>query len=155
MLLNRHALSVFVTALLAITINSAWSDIAKADFRLCNTSPSRVGVAIGYRDVAGWTTEGWWNLPANTCETLLKGTLAARFYYIYAIDYDQGGEWSGGIFMCTRSREFTIRGLEDCMARGFERTGFFEVDTKEQPSWTVQLSDRGRTPKDIQTKETQ
>ena len=34
--------------------------------------------------------------------------------------------------MCTRDKEFTIRGIEDCLARGYDRTGFFEVDTTEQ-----------------------
>ena len=43
--------------------------------------------------------------------------------------------------MCTRDKEFTIRGTEDCLARGYDRTGFFEVDTGEQRSWTVQLTD--------------
>ena len=74
---------------------------------------------------------------------MLKGALVARFYYVYAIDYDRGGEWSGKAFMCTRDKEFTIRGIEDCLARGFDRTGFFEVDTSEQRSWTVQLTESG------------
>jgi uncharacterized membrane protein len=114
---------------------------AKADFRLCNNTPSRIGVAIGYKENEAWTTEGWWNLAARSCETVLRGTLAARYYYIYALDYDRGGEWSGQAYMCTREKEFTIRGTEDCLARGFDRTGFFEVDTGEQPSWTVQLTE--------------
>jgi uncharacterized membrane protein len=50
-----------------------------ADFRLCNNTASRVGVAVGYKDAEGWTTEGWWNLPSRTCETVLKGNLVARF----------------------------------------------------------------------------
>jgi uncharacterized membrane protein len=114
---------------------------AAADFRLCNNTGSRVGIALGYKENEGWTTEGWWNLSARSCETLLRGTLVARYYYIYAVDYDRGGEWSGQAFMCTRDKEFTIKGTEDCLARGFDRTGFFEVDTGEQPSWTVQLTD--------------
>jgi len=108
---------------------------AAADFRLCN------GISVGYKENEGWTTEGWWNLPARSCETLLRGALVARFYYIYAIDYDHGGEWSGQAFMCTREKEFTIKGTSDCLARGYDRTGFFEVDTGEQPSWTVQLTE--------------
>jgi uncharacterized membrane protein len=115
---------------------------AFADFHLCNNTGSRVGVAIGYKDAdGGWTTEGWWNLSARSCETLLKGTLIARYYYIYAIDYDRGGEWAGQAYMCSRDKEFTIRGTDDCLARGFDRTGFFEVDTGEQRSWTVQLTE--------------
>jgi uncharacterized membrane protein len=114
---------------------------AAADFRLCNNTSSRVGISVGYKENEGWTTEGWWNLSARSCETLLRGALVARFYYIYAIDYDHGGEWSGQAFMCTREKEFTIKGTADCLARGFDRTGFFEVDTGEQPSWTVQLTE--------------
>ena len=57
-------------------------------------------------------------------------------------DYgDHGGEWAGQAFMCTREKEFTIKGTADCLARGFDRTGFFEVDTGEPPSWTVQLTE--------------
>lgn len=116
---------------------------AAADFRLCNNTSGRVGVALGYKDNDGWVTEGWWNLAPRSCETLLRGNLVARYYYIYAIDYDRGGEWSGQAFMCTRDKEFTIRGTEDCLARGYDRTGFFEVDTLEQRAWTVQLTETG------------
>jgi uncharacterized membrane protein len=123
-------------ALMATSARPAW-----ADFRLCNNTGSRVGVALGYKDSEGWTTEGWWNVSARSCETLLRGALVARYYYIYAVDYDRGGEWSGHAFMCSREKEFTIRGAENCLARGYDRTGFFEVDTSEQRSWTVQLTD--------------
>ena len=43
--------------------------------------------------------------------------------------------------MCTGDKEFTIRGVENCLARGYDRTGFFEVDTGEQKDWRVQLTD--------------
>lgn len=119
--------------------------LAFADFRLCNRTASRIGVAVGYKDNDAWVTEGWWNVASNSCETVLRGDLVARFYYFYAVDYDQGGEWSGKAFMCTRDKEFVIRGAEDCLARGFERTGFLEVDTREQRGWTVQLTEQSQT----------
>jgi uncharacterized membrane protein len=109
-------------------------------FRLCNQTASKVGVAIGYEDGADWTTEGWWNVEANACETLRPGPLVSRFYYVYAVDYDHGGAWSGKATMCTRDKMFTIHGIEDCVARGYEHSGFFEVDTGDQKSWTVQLT---------------
>jgi len=115
---------------------------AAADFRVCNNTSSRVGVAIGYKDKDGWATEGWWNLASRSgCEVLLRGTLASRYYYIYAVDYDRGGEWAGQAFMCTQEKEFLIRGIGDCLAHGYDRTGFFEVDTGEQSDWTVQLTE--------------
>jgi uncharacterized membrane protein len=121
---------------------------ALADFRLCNNTGSRVGVSLGYKDSHGWLTEGWWNVAPRTCETLLRGALVARYYYIYAVDYDRGGEWSGHAFMCSREKEFTIRGTDNCLARGYDRTGFFEVDTGEQRTWTVQLTDSAETGPD-------
>jgi uncharacterized membrane protein len=132
---------VLVSAAVLAAVATLDAAPAAADFRLCNNTTSRVGIAVGYKENEGWTTEGWWNLAARSCETLLRGALVARFYYIYAVDYDRGGEWSGQAFMCTRDKEFTVRGTDDCLARGFDRTGFFEVDTGEQPSWTVQLTE--------------
>lgn len=119
---------------------------ASADLRLCNNTDSRVGIALGYRDASGWVTEGWWNVKARGCETLKSGDLVAKFYYLYAVDYDHGGEWNGKSFMCTSEREFTIRGVEDCLARGYDRSGFVEIDTGEQKSWTIQLAEPDRTP---------
>src|ERR1700716_2489344 len=142
---RRNAFCARVAAglipVLALAILCLWSGSARADFRLCNNTASRVGIALGYKDAEGWTTEGWWNVSSRSCETLLKGTLVARFYYIYALDYDRGGEWSGQAFMCSRDKEFTIKGTENCLARGFDSTGFFEVDTGEQRAWTVQLTE--------------
>ncbi|WP_183711154.1 DUF1036 domain-containing protein [Bradyrhizobium sp. ERR14] len=137
---------VRLVPVLAIGLLCLWGSPASADFRLCNNTSSRVGIALGYKDAEGWTTEGWWNISSRSCETLLRGTLVARYYYIYAIDYDRGGEWSGQAFMCSRDKEFTIRGTEDCLARGYDRTGYFEVDTGEQRAWTVQLTDANEQP---------
>jgi uncharacterized membrane protein len=135
-----------VAAALTVLAACLWAAPAAADFRLCNNTSSRVGIALGYKDAEGWTTEGWWNVSARSCETLLRGTLVARFYYIYALDYDRGGEWSGQAFMCSRDKEFTIKGTDNCLARGFDRTGFFEVDTGEQRAWTVQLTESAEQP---------
>lgn len=112
---------------------------ALADLRLCNKTQSTVSVAIGYKATDGWRTEGWWNIPGDSCGTLLPGALGSRYYYLYAVDSQRGGEWGGKSFMCTRRKMFTILGVEDCVARGYERTGFFEIDTAEQRSWTIHL----------------
>ncbi len=127
---------------LAMTGWFAWPQAAFADFKLCNTTSSRIGVAIGYRDdKTGWVSEGWWNVPSQKCEVLLAGELIARFYYVHAIDYDRGGEWGGKAQMCSDDKEFTVQGVEDCIKRGYKKTGFFEVDTQEEKDWTVRLTD--------------
>ena len=115
---------------------------AAADLRMCNNTGSRVSVALAYTDGQAWVSEGWWNLKSLDCVTLLRGALAAQYYYVYAMD-ERGGEWKGKAFMCTSDREFKIEGRQDCFVRGYDRTGFFEVDTgKDAKSWTVQLTDQ-------------
>lgn len=127
---------------LLVAVAAVWLSLApaKADLKLCNNTESRVGVALGYKDAQGWASEGWWNIGANACETLLKGPLIARYYYIFAVDYDKGGSWGGKAIMCTRDKLFTIRGNKECTERGYQKTGFFEVDTSEETEWTVSLS---------------
>src|SRR5687768_18013766 len=90
-MMGSKAAALFAT----LTILCMSSSAARADLKLCNNTPNRVGVALGYKDAKGWASEGWWNIGANACETLLKGALIARYYYIYAVDYDKGGAWGG------------------------------------------------------------
>lgn len=115
---------------------------AHADLRVCNKTTNRVGIAIGYKGQAEWVTEGWWSVDADSCATVLAGPLVSRYYYMYAVDYDQGGEWGGDTaYLCTQEKEFTIKGVNDCVARGYQKTGFYEVDTGNQESWTIQLTE--------------
>ena len=98
---------------------------AQADLKLCNSTASRIGIAIGYKDAKGWTTEGWWNVASHSCETLLKGNLIARYYYVHAVDYDRGGEWRGEATLCTDDKAFTIEGVSDCAGRGIQEHRIF------------------------------
>ncbi len=128
-------------SVLAALVMFTFSDRpASADLKLCNNTKSRVGVALGYKDKNGWASEGWWNVDPGGCEVLLTGKLIARYYYIFSVDYDKGGSWGGKAFMCTRDKLFTIRGLDKCEERGYQKSGFFEVDTGEESDWTVSLS---------------
>ena len=134
---SRLLRTAAASVLLAVCLASP----ASADLKLCNSTSSRVGVSIGYQDSNGWATEGWWNIAAQTCETLLKGAVPSRFIYVHAVDYDRGGEWIGQNFMCTQDKSFAIRGVQDCPKRGYKKTGFFEVDTGEAKDWTIRLTD--------------
>ncbi|GIL02622.1 MAG: hypothetical protein BroJett030_25210 [Alphaproteobacteria bacterium] len=129
----------------ALTALAAAVDAAHADFRLCNDTKSLIGVALGYRDNGQWVTEGWWQVPGETCASLIEGDLNSRYYYLYAEDADRGGQWRGDVFMCTSDRKFRIDGVEECFARGHQKTGFFEVDTGNKESWMVRLTESGQT----------
>jgi uncharacterized membrane protein len=110
--------------------------------RICNQTANTVSVAFGFRADKGWQSEGWWIAEPSACVTVFTGDLEARrYYYLYATDDIGGGVWDGDVFMCTRDETFTIFGVEDCLARGYERTGFFEIDTQNKSDWTLQLTE--------------
>ncbi len=124
---------------------------ASADLKVCNNTKSLVGVSVGYREKDDWTVQGWWRIPPDVCASLIEGALSSRYYYLHAEDADTGGRWRGPVFMCTSSKQYKIKGLKDCFARGFERTGFFEVDTGNQKSWQVRLNEADQTKKEQET----
>lgn len=142
----RRRLALCLWALVvSACLNLVDTGSARADFRLCNDTSSLVGVALGYRDNGKWTTEGWWQVPGETCASLIEGDLNSRYYYLYAEDADRGGQWRGDVFMCTSDRKFRILGVDECFARGHQKTGFFEVDTGNKESWMVRLTESGQT----------
>ncbi len=134
----RLAILVVGLVLSALTVSAV---PARADLRVCNQSANPVSIALGYRADKGWQSEGWWVAPSTKCAVVYQGDLHSRYFYLYVADDIGGGAWDGSVFMCTRDESFTIFGVEDCLARGYERTGFFEVDTQNKPDWTLQLTD--------------
>ncbi len=97
---------------------------ARADFRLCNLTCDRISVSLAYTDGSRMGQRGLVEPEAaRICDTLLRGALAAEFYYVYAMD-ERGGEWKGKAFMCTpaiASSRSTAR--QDCFARGLRAHG--------------------------------
>lgn len=142
---RRAAWRTACGALAALCLLVLASGSARAELRLCNQTNSRVGIAIGYKDKTGWVTEGWWNVLSHACEVLFQGEIASRFYYVYAVDYDRGGEWKGKDRMCIADKSFTIRGVEGCQERGFRQARFYEVDTGDATNYTIRLVDSKKT----------
>lgn len=133
---------------LILAAHSFAPSAALAEFKVCNKSDSLIGVAIGYKQDEEWITEGWWRIPPDICSSIIEGDLTSRYFYLHAESVDADGKWRGPVFMCTSNVEFKILGVKDCFARGYERTGFFEVDTAEQKSWQVRLTNDNQTKKD-------
>jgi len=135
---------LFILPLFSVGMLFSGTKQAAADFRICNDTPSLVGAALGYREGGKWISEGWFQVPAESCTALIEGDLNSRFYYVYAEDADRGGQWRGDVFLCTNDREFKIEGVQDCFTRGHVRTGFFEIDTGNRESWMVRLTEQSR-----------
>jgi uncharacterized membrane protein len=131
---------------------------AFADFRICNRSLVYVDVSFGWNDPrSGWTSQGWWNLPVGSCQTVWKGNLTNKVYYLYA--KGEGRYWgasdtnTGGAF-CTRSmvkyiahnRDYeSAKGVINCEAAGFQTIRFRRIDTGGT-DYTYNLTSRSDDP---------
>ena len=111
-----------------------------AGFVVCNTGSATAKVALGEYNGTEWESRGWWTIPSRTCATIISDRLNARYYYLYGTD-DQSGTWSGGTYFCTLPQpDFKITGRGNCAPRGYDRKGFFAVDTGNSPNWKQSLS---------------
>jgi len=129
----RTALAALTLCLIALP--------AMAGFKVCNRTPRETRVAIGRYDGTAWTSRGWWTIAPKACAELLPNPLDARFYYLYATD-DGSGSWDGKKGFCVAATDtFEIKSRADCEARGFDRKGFFEIDTGQARDYTQTLSD--------------
>jgi uncharacterized membrane protein len=113
---------------------------ARADFTVCNKADITAKIALGQFNGTTWESRGWWTVPSRKCETLIPGRLNARYYYLYGTD-GESGTWNGGTYFCTLAEpKFTITGRGNCAARGYDRKGFFAIDTGNSPNWKQSLS---------------
>ena len=114
---------------------------AGAALSVCNTGARVVKVAVGRFGGTRWISEGWWHVPGKKCAELVPGKLVARYYYMYATD-GAVGTWDGAKSFCTSATDkFSIVGRGGCTERGFDRRGFFEIDTGNRLDFTQKLSD--------------
>src|SRR5580658_5838554 len=113
---------------------------AHASLQVCNQTSQAVRVAIGRFDGRVWTSAGWWSIASKQCAGLITGPLVAEFYYLYAVD-GKGGVWDGGTHFCTTVNNFSIARRGACATSGYDRRGFFPIDTGQSPDWTQTLSD--------------
>jgi uncharacterized membrane protein len=114
---------------------------AQAALNVCNRTAHPVKLAVGRFDGAVWSSEGWWSLAPKQCQAVVPGKLIARYFYLVATDGGAGG-WGGGRSFCIAADDkFTIPGRDNCAGRGYERKGFFEVDTGQAADYTQSISD--------------
>ena len=126
---------------IALAVLIAAASPAAAGLSVCNKSIHSVKVALGQFNGTRWVSQGWWQVTAKKCAVLTGGHLESRYYYLYASD-GAAGTWDGGKNFCVGTTEsFLIIGRGACAARGFDRRGFFEIDTGNQLNWTQSLSD--------------
>ena len=146
-----------LAACLAMTLQ------ARAELRICNQTLDLYNVAVGYFTgqhcqpndplypaACRLETEGWWNLPASSCLTLVKPPLDQRYYYVFALDIYGNDAITGNDPMCVNvGKRFSIQTPFDerraprCWQRGYQQVNFREIDAGGKPDWTVFVNPGG------------
>jgi len=133
-------LGAAVTAVCSVS-----SELAFADFRVCNKLSNRIDVAIGHANGNGTTVRGWTLVGANDCETIIKGDLKWRYYYLYARHPNGSRAWPPRSHamreQCIRKTGFSIDvGKGEGCPPGFSVIGYGELDTgRQSTSYTLSL----------------
>lgn len=140
MLSNTHRFRT-VTAALLVFACLFGASMARADFRVCNKTQHDAIIAIGLLKGKNWVSEGWWRIKPSRCKQIVKGRLKARYYYLRAVHVGVEGDWDGNRSFCVTAKNFSIKGREDCLKRGYGQAGFFEVDTGKKLTWVQNISD--------------
>jgi len=136
-----HKVSRIVFPLALFLAFAAGTGPAAAGFNVCNQTEHPASLAFGFFDGEEWSSQGWWRVDAGSCTEISRTPLTARYYYLYAMHEEIGGSWNGNRSFCVGTQRFRIRGRSDCLARGFDRKRFYQVDTRDETDWTETLSD--------------
>jgi len=111
---------------------------AAAQLHMCNETPELRSFAIGYKDGADWTSEGWWSVAPGECKTV-RGQALRHAYFYYRATAD--GAFKGqGYKFCTSPDPFTIVGDSDCESRGYARDDFSQIEIGTASEFTFTLT---------------
>lgn len=143
---NLRANGDINTALFNGLIDAAEKRQAQSGLSFCNTTDFLVWGAVGYERAGKFISSGWIRIEPQRCEKAIKGELSQRYYYAYAEAVDAVGLvarrrgqdliWSGNHTFCTKGTRFEIEGRETCAERGYDETGFKQIDTGDAIVWT-------------------
>ena len=127
---------------------------SRADFRVCNETGVQVKLAFGHADTRfGWTSRGWWQVPAGSCQMVLYGDIPRGNYYVYTIDSANRAitvpeAQTGGTF-CLKDDNFDLRSSGfmteqntiACEAHGLKGVKFRVIEVVDgAPTYTYALA---------------
>lgn len=118
---------------------AALSNRSAVGLTVCNQTPFKSWIAIGYREDGAWQSRGWWELEAQGCIRPWSKDLKGTEMHIYA-QQDQGDdvmtvlknpvETVSGF--CVSEGKFSALGREYCTDQGYASANFRPVVTDEK-----------------------
>ncbi len=119
---------------------------AAAGLEICNDTAAVQTLALGYKGTAGWTSEGWWTLAADSCAQVVTSPLSQRFYYLRVETEGWHFHDDKLSFCVSDGGAFTIDGDASCAPRGFRQEDFARIDTGPKAQHHVHALSTNLTP---------
>ena len=124
--------------------------VRAAGLELCNETTQDLFAAVaeptGTQEA--WASRGWYHLTKGSCLRVIKDPLVKQFYYVYAeanLLTEELYLWGGAKEFCTNNIRFSIDSDQNCASRGYDHTGFVEIDTIKEVQWKHTFTSANRT----------
>jgi hypothetical protein len=126
--------------------------------RVCNKTAENLSISYGYlAGSEGWVAQGWRNLTAGQCNTLLNESVQNKKYYLYAVGTN-GSNWGArdgqqGGFFCVSGKRFraptkhySSDGKLNCDGAGLRMKQFRELSPRKSTLIFSFTGGRGSVP---------
>jgi uncharacterized membrane protein len=139
MVFARSALTAILFAVAALCTGTAGAQAQTFTFEVCNKSNLTAYVATSHVvsvSDSRFEVEGWWTVPANTCNTI--GTFPEGWFYYYA--EATGGNWNGNFPLCVQyPGPFTTIHTSSitCSANNLKQFNQKDVTDTSTLTWTL------------------
>eukprot|EP01124_Arcella_intermedia_P021220 TRINITY_DN2929_c0_g1_i1.p1 TRINITY_DN2929_c0_g1~~TRINITY_DN2929_c0_g1_i1.p1 ORF type:complete len:155 (-),score=7.08 TRINITY_DN2929_c0_g1_i1:38-502(-) len=110
--------------------------IGHSALTFCNKAGYSISASVGFHEGDTWSSRGWYLIDSGDCSNVITGDLNDRFYYAYAMSTG-GHVWSGSYTFCTLPTKYYIYGDMNCGSRGYNTTGFSQVDVGNNLGYTL------------------
>jgi uncharacterized membrane protein len=129
-----------------VLLSSIPKEAHAGSWTVCNKTPDKLTIAIGYANSAGGiNTEGWWTLnPCDGCANVLNQNQTADYKNAYLHAHAQGvGIVEGNESFCVRDNAFTLNNAQGSNCS--KRKSFRSQNVNLNKNWTTNITGRGRS----------
>jgi uncharacterized membrane protein len=125
-----------------VLLSSIPKDAHAGSWSVCNKTPDKLTIAIGYANsTGGINTEGWWTLnPCDGCANVLNQNKAADYKNVYL---HARGVVEGDESFCVRDNAFTLNNAQGSNCGN--RRSFRSQNVNLNKQWTTNITGRGRS----------
>jgi uncharacterized membrane protein len=112
-------------------------------YSVCNDTAKAVAAALGQKQGANWTAQGWWKIGAGSCAKLVVDLNGIDSLYLFVQKINGPPLVTGKDTFCVTDIQFDIQGRNNCSKRGLTGVGFLETRVHGLPGFSAHVGDQG------------